>query len=175
MADADEILIPAIAADGSLFPVGKLRAHREALLHLAVSVFVFDGDALLLQQRALSKYHCGGLWANACCSHPHWDESPAACAARRLKEELGVSLALRPAGGTDYFAEVGGGLCEHERVSFFVADAERARLALAPDPAEVMATRWVTPDTLRRELASSPKIFAPWFRLYAERFPGFVF
>ena len=61
------IIIPAIAGDGSLYPVEKLKAHVDGLFHLAISIFVFDGDHLLIQKRASSKYHCGGLWANTCC------------------------------------------------------------------------------------------------------------
>ncbi|MEM9778369.1 MAG: NUDIX domain-containing protein, partial [Pseudomonadota bacterium] len=80
-------MIPAWV-EGELTPVGKLEAHERGLRHPAVSVFVMDGDRILLQQRALSKYHTPGLWANTCCTHPHWGEDPADCANRRLTEEL---------------------------------------------------------------------------------------
>jgi isopentenyl-diphosphate delta-isomerase len=72
---SDEIIIPAIADDGTLFPIEKMEAHRIAQQHLAISVFVFSGTKLLIQQRAKGKYHCPGRWANTCCSHPHWQES----------------------------------------------------------------------------------------------------
>ena len=82
-------LIPAWI-DGSLAPVPKLAVHRMGLRHNAVSVFVTRGGAVLIQRRALDKYHSAGLWANTCCTHPHWGESAAACARRRLGEELGI-------------------------------------------------------------------------------------
>ena len=72
--------------DGRLTPVDKLHAHVAGLRHKAVSVFVRRGDEILLQQRALGKYHTPGLWANTCCTHPHWDEPARACAVRRLGE-----------------------------------------------------------------------------------------
>lgn len=152
--------------DGRLQPVEKLAVHRRGLRHPAVSVFVMDGARTLLQRRALGKYHTPGLWANACCTHPHWGEAPAACAARRLREELGVaSLALAPRGPVEYRAEVGGGMIEHEDVEIFTAEAGPA-LALAPDPAEVMDTRWVELAALRDEIAVAPDRFTPWLRIY---------
>ena len=170
-----EIVIPAIAADGSLYPIEKLEAHRRGVLHLAISAFVFDGDRLLIQRRATDKYHCGGLWANTVCTHPHWGEPMRDCAERRLREELGVALALAPVGVSDYRAEVGGGLIEHERVHMFRARADAETLALAPDPDEVAETRWVARDALRAEIAERPERFTPWFRIYVARWPDFAF
>lgn len=164
-------VIPAIAEDGSYYPIGKLQAHREAVLHLAISVFVFDGDYLLIQQRALDKYHCGGQWANTCCTHPHWDEPLATAAARRLHEELGFGVPLMAHRDTEYAADVGGGLHEHERVTMFIGHADRKRLKIVPNPAEVAAVRWIKPAALKREMAATPDAFTPWFRIYCERFP----
>ena len=73
-ASDDARLIAAIDGDGQRFAIDKLEAHRKGLLHDAVSVFVFDGEDMLIQQRAAAKYHCPGLWANACCTHPDWGE-----------------------------------------------------------------------------------------------------
>ena len=152
--------------DGRLQPVEKLAVHRRGLRHPAVSVFVMDGARTLIQRRALGKYHTPGLWANACCTHPHWGETPAACAARRLREELGIAgLALVPRGLVAYRAEVGGGMVEHEEVEIFVAEAGPT-LALSPDPAEVMDTRWVDLAALRDEIAAAPDRFTPWLRIY---------
>jgi isopentenyl-diphosphate delta-isomerase len=73
----------------------KLLAHREGRLHRAVSVFIFNPEGqMLLQQRALSKYHSGGLWSNACCGHPRPGESEKNAAERRLFEEMGVRCQL---------------------------------------------------------------------------------
>lgn len=166
---ADEALIPGIGPAGALYPIGKMAAHRAGAFHLAVSVFVFDGDDLLIQQRAAGKYHCALQWANTCCSHPHWGEPPAAAAARRLREELGLSVPLTPADIVDYRAEVTDGLIEHERVHVFRAEVQRAALRLAPDPAEVAATRWADRRALQAEAHAAPERFAPWFRIYLDR------
>ena len=83
-------MIPAWV-DGTLKPVDKLECTSRGLRHKAVSVFVMRGNAMLIQRRALGKYHTPGLWANTCCTHPDWDEDPLDCARRRLAEELGIT------------------------------------------------------------------------------------
>ncbi|WP_305983764.1 isopentenyl-diphosphate Delta-isomerase [Roseibium sp. MMSF_3544] len=169
------IIIPAVASDGSLFPVEKMAAHVQGLLHLAVSVFVFDGDLLLIQRRAAAKYHCGGQWANTCCSHPHWDETVEACAERRLQEELGFSIPLTRHQTVEYEASVGNGLSEHERVTLFTAQVDRSKLNIEPNPEEVDDVRWVDAKTLHAEVAETADAFTPWFRIYLERFPDLRF
>jgi isopentenyl-diphosphate delta-isomerase len=162
---ASEEMIPAWV-DGRLQPVGKLEVHQRGLRHKAVSVFVIDGRRVLIQQRALTKYHTPGLWANTCCTHPRWDEDPAACAVRRLREELGIT-GLFPAFAdrVEYRADVGGGLIEHELVDIFVAEAG-ANLTLALNPDEVAATRWVDLYDLSAEVLRTPDKFTPWLRIY---------
>ena len=153
-------LIPAWV-DGALAPVDKLEVHRRGLRHRAVSVFLRRGDRVLLQQRAMGKYHTPGLWANACCTHPHWGEAAPDCAARRLAEELGVrDTALVYRHQLEYRADVGNGM-----VDVFVGEAGSG-LDLAPDPAEVMDTRWVCIGALAREVNREPARFTPWLRIY---------
>ncbi len=156
-------LIPAWV-NGHLRPVDKMEVHQRGLRHPAISVFVMDGNRTLLQRRALSKYHTPGLWANACCTHPHWGEGIDACAARRLREELGITgLTLTPRDMIEYQADVGQGLTEYELVSLFIAEGP-VTLELNPD--EVMDTRWVRLDTLRQEIEEHPDLFTPWLRIY---------
>lgn len=158
-------MIPAWV-DGLLTQVEKLEVHRRGLRHKAVSVFVMRGREVLLQRRALAKYHTPGLWANTCCTHPGWGEDPLQCAARRLREELGITgLALQRSGGIEYRADVGAGLIEHEVVDVFSAPAP-ASLTIRPDPGEVMEARWVNLDTLAAEVATTPERFTPWLRIY---------
>ena len=146
--------------DGRLVPVGKMEVHLKGLRHKAVSVFVMQGRRVLIQQRALAKYHTPGLWANTCCTHPRWDEDPAACAVRRLREELGIE-GLFPAFAdrVEYRAEVGGGMIEHELVDIFVAEAP-ASLDLYDLSAEVLRT---------------PERFTPWLRIYLEQHMDRIF
>ncbi|MGQ0610529.1 MAG: isopentenyl-diphosphate delta-isomerase [Paracoccaceae bacterium] len=158
-------MIPAWV-NGTLEPVDKLEVHRRGLRHPAVSVIVMRGGQTLLQRRAAGKYHSPGLWANACCTHPHWGEDPAACAARRLGQELGVrGLDLRPLTRTEYRASVSPDMTEHEIVDIFLAEAPEG-LPLSPDPAEVSHTRWTSLPDLRAEVAAEPARFTPWLRIY---------
>ncbi|WP_299031883.1 isopentenyl-diphosphate Delta-isomerase [uncultured Sulfitobacter sp.] len=169
-----DIMIPAWI-DGELQPVEKLDAHLRGLRHKAVSVFVMAGDAMLIQRRALGKYHTPGLWANTCCTHPEWDEADNTCAIRRLGEELGITdIQPNHRGQVEYRADVGGGLIEHELVEVFTVEATRA-LALALNPDEVMDTRWITLDDLRRDIAATPEIFTPWLRIYMEQHSALIF
>ena len=93
----------------------KLEAHRKGLLHRALSVFIFNSKhELLLQQRALHKYHSAGLWTNTCCSHPRAGEQVIDAANRRLKEEMGMQATLTCAGHFIYKTDLEHGLIEHE-------------------------------------------------------------
>ena len=158
-------LIPAWV-DGTLTPMDKIAVHRRGLRHPAVSVFVFQGDRLLVQRRALGKYHTPGLWANTCCTHPFWGEDAATCAARRLDEELGIAgLPLTWRDRIEYRADVGNGMTEHEVVDLFTATAPPG-LTVTPDPAEVMTTNWMTLDALNAAIAARPGDFTPWLRIY---------
>lgn len=168
------IMIPAWV-DGTLIPVEKLEAHERGLKHKAVSVFVLRGRQVLLQQRAMGKYHTPGLWANTCCTHPDWDEAPGDCAVRRLDDELGIKgLPLEHRHHLEYRAEVGGGLIEHEVVDVYVGHAPEA-FRIAPNPDEVMAIEWVDFDDLQATIARTPERFTPWLRIYMAEHASTIF
>ncbi|WP_294606650.1 isopentenyl-diphosphate Delta-isomerase [Roseovarius sp.] len=168
------VLIPAWVG-GDLVPVEKLEVHQRGLRHKAVSVFVMAGDDLLIQRRALGKYHTPGLWANTCCTHPNWNEDAGACAHRRLAEELGITgLSLSHRDRVEYRADVGAGLVEHEVVDIFMARVP-TRIPLAPNPEEVMDTRWVSLDTLRAGLQRQPSDYTPWLRIYMQEHAAQIF
>ncbi len=151
---------------GVLVPFDKMAVHRRGLRHKAISVFVMRAGQILLQRRALGKYHTPGLWANTCCTHPHWGEDDLTCATRRLDEELGIrGLTLREVREIEYRAAVGADMVEHEVVRLFVAEAP-AEMPVEPDPDEVCDTRWVDPATLQAELSRWPERFTPWLRIY---------
>jgi isopentenyl-diphosphate delta-isomerase len=148
----------------------KLEAHKEGLLHRAVSVFVFDErDRLLLQRRAADKYHSGGLWSNTCCTHPYPGETPLAAAARRLLEEMGLAVQLSAAGSIVYRADFGNGLIEHEYDHLFVG---RFGGTPRPNPAEVSDWRWIEPDELERQRSESPGDYTAWLWLALDGLEG---
>jgi isopentenyl-diphosphate delta-isomerase len=145
-------------------PVGtapKLAAHTApGRLHLAVSVFLYrDDGALLIQQRAASKYHFPGVWANSCCSHPGPGEPIAAAAHARVLEELGVRVTLSGAGSFVYRASCPhSGLVEHEFDAVFIGTLHEPA---EPDPKEVAALEFVTVEELGDRRFEGT--LAPWF------------
>jgi len=149
----------------------KLAAHRDGgRLHRAFSIVLFDpAGRMLLQRRAATKYHFGGLWTNACCGHPRPGEAIDEAASRRLREELGVEAALRKVFTFRYTAtDVPSGLTERELDHVFVGTlTAEAR----PDPAEIDAVRWVAGEELARDLADRPERYTPWFGHVVERLP----
>jgi isopentenyl-diphosphate Delta-isomerase len=155
-----------ILVDRRDVPLGtraKQEAHVDGLLHRAFSIFVFDAAGrTLLQRRAITKYHSGGLWSNTCCSHPRPGESTARAAQRRLFEEMGFHCPLEVAFSFVYRADVGGGLMEHEYDHVFIGRFDGSP---APDPAEVDDWRWIEPAALDREARERPDRFTFWFHV----------
>lgn len=154
----------------------KLQAHETGLLHRAFSVIVFnDRGDILLQQRALHKYHSAGLWTNACCSHPRDGETVMAAAHRRLKEEMGFDCGLTPVDVLHYTTPpLDTGLIENEMLHLLAGLATPKDIAF--DPSEVNAVRWISPSELEKAVAASPDQYSYWFKLYLQRFDmGAVF
>jgi isopentenyl-diphosphate Delta-isomerase len=144
----------------------KLSAHEPpGRRHLAFSVFLFDpAGRLLLQQRARSKYHFPGIWANTCCSHPSPGEDLLASAGGRVLDELGLVVpgGLRDVGVFEYRAEdAASGLVEHEVDHVLVGEIDPPAGDPPFDQEEVEAVRWVVPDEVRE--AGPADGFAPWF------------
>lgn len=141
----------------------KVEAHRRGLLHRAFSIFLFSpGGLCLVQRRAGGKYHSGGLWANACCSHPRPGEDLALATGRRLEEELGVRCDLRKLFEVAYDLDVGDGLREAEYNHTFVGTLE-TDAPIAPDPEEVSDWAWRPVAEINAALEAGTGDYAPWF------------
>ncbi len=159
----EEILLELVDESGATIGTAeKLSAHLPpGRLHRAFSVFLFDASGrLLLQRRALGKYHSPGVWSNTCCGHPYPGEQPFVAAARRVSEELGLAPELMCAAGTVRYnhPDPASGLVEQEFNHLFVGVVSAAA---RPDPEEVAETRFVTPRELA-ELAADSTL-SSWF------------
>jgi len=141
----------------------KMEAHMKAVLHRAFSVFVFNNKGeMLLQQRAISKYHSGGLWTNACCSHPRPGEETADAAQRRLQEELGFTTELQKAFTFSYHAPFDNGLAENEFDHVFIGKFDGE---ITPLPSEVQDFCYKKMEDISSSLESHPQKYTAWFHL----------
>lgn len=141
----------------------KMEAHEKALLHRAFSVFIFNSKGeMLLQQRALSKYHSGGLWTNACCSHPQPGEKTTEAANRRLKEEMGFQTKLTKLFDFVYKADFDNGLTEYEFDHVFAGEYEGP---IEVDKNEVNDFCYKNINDVRDSLVSHPQKYTAWFHL----------
>ena len=155
-------------------PIGKMekqQAHIEGLLHRAFSIFIFNSEKkLLLQKRASSKYHCGGLWTNSCCSHPRENENIQDAANRRLAEEMGMQCSLKPIFTFMYRAEFDNGLIEHEFDHVFFGESDQNPKI---NPEEVETYRYIAMENLQQEVKEFPENFTPWFIIALDRVLAF--
>jgi len=149
-------------------PIGiidKISAHKYAMLHRAFSVFIYrirNGNIeLLLQQRQLDKYHCGGLWTNTCCSHPPPHQDILTSAKKRLQYEMGISADLELIGRFHYVAILDNGFFENELDYVLVGSCYDQEIPFNEE--EVHAIKWISMEELHLELTQSPELFTPWF------------
>ena len=160
-------LITAINVDDdtAAYPVEKLEAHVNNIRHAAISIFVFNGSRMLLQKRAETKYHSGGLWANTVCSHPRWNESFTACAGRRLEEELGWQVPVEKFGEISYQAKVGE-LFENEYVHCFYGQFDETIDVEQFNEDEVCDVKWLTIPEAMQQIEKHPSHYTQWFKIY---------
>lgn len=156
------------AQDQSTGVMEKIEAHRMGLLHRALSVIIFNSKKeMLLQRRALGKYHSPGLWTNTCCSHPYPQEPPLNAANRRLKEEMGMVTNLEFVFKFLYKVDFENGLIEHELDHVFVgASDENPQL----NPEEAMDFTWISIADLKKNMTEDPNAYTYWFKLIIETY-----
>lgn len=144
-------------------PVGyeyKLETHQKGLLHRAFSVFLWDGKKMFIQKRAEGKYHSGGLWANACCSHPREGETLESAVNRRMKEELGIHTETEELFSFVYRAVFDNGLTEYEFDHVFLGKYD-GKIELNPE--EASEGRWIKLEELAESLQKEPERYCAWF------------
>lgn len=148
--------------DQQIGTIEKMEAHRKGLLHRAFSVMIENSKGeILIQKRAKSKYHSGGLWSNACCSHPKPGEKTEEAAARRILEELGIEL--RPIFSHTFIYRVtfSNQLIEHELDHVYVARFDGLPII---NKTEVEDWKFVDPQQLLKQIELNPDQYTHWFK-----------
>jgi len=164
----EEQVILVDSNDNKIGLMNKIEAHEKALLHRAFSVFIFNKKGqLMLQQRALDKYHCGGLWTNTCCSHQRDGETTLQAAKRRLNEEMGFQTQLEEKFSFIYKAPFDNGLTEHELDHVLVGFYEDAPVL---NKTEAASWKWIDIQSLEEDIKTNPEAYTPWFKIIFEKF-----
>ena len=141
----------------------KMEAHQKGLLHRAFSVFIFNSKGeLLLQKRAKDKYHSGGLWTNACCSHPFPGENTLSAAKRRLMEEMGMNCDLEHAFSFIYKVNLDKGMTEHELDHVFIGVSDESPKL---NVHEVEDFKYVTLEQAEQLIKNNPESLTEWFKI----------
>ena len=154
--------------DNQLGLMPKMEAHQKAILHRAFSVFIFNTkNELMLQQRALHKYHSPGLWTNTCCSHQRNGESNLDAGKRRLQEEMGFVAPLQETTSFIYKTPFDNGLTEHELDHILVGNYEKDPII---NPEEVAAWKWMPLEDVKKDIINNPDLYTAWFKIIFEKF-----
>ena len=145
----------------------KMKVHQKGLLHRAFSIFVFNSKReLLIQQRAKSKYHCGRMWANTCCSHPKPNETYSQATHRRLKQEMGFDCKLKKLFCFVYRKEFENGLIENEYDCVFIGKFDGTP---KPNKKEVMNYKWISVKDLKKDIKKNPNKYTIWLKIALDR------
>tara|TARA_B110000238_G_scaffold192291_1_gene227474 strand:- start:1356 stop:1871 length:516 start_codon:yes stop_codon:yes gene_type:complete len=160
-----------ILVDTSDNPIGtmpKMEAHEKAALHRAFSVFIINNEGqLMLQQRALHKYHSPGLWTNTCCSHQRLGETNLEAGARRLQEEMGFETPLEELFSFIYKAPFDNGLTEHELDHILLGYYDAVPEI---NEEEVASWKWMDLEQVAEEKKTKPENYTVWFKIIFDRF-----
>jgi len=146
----------------------KLEAHKKAVLHRAFSVFIFnDKNELMLQQRALDKYHSPGLWTNTCCSHQRDGETNIQAGKRRLQEEMGFVVDLKESISFIYKAPFDNGLTEHEYDHVLLGKYNDEPKI---NPNEAAGWKWMPLEEVKVDILLHPQLYTEWFKVIFDKF-----
>ncbi len=161
--NVDEMVILVDENDKVIGSEEKMKTHREGKLHRAFSIFVFNSKGeTLLQKRAKIKYHSGGLWSNACCSHPRPGENLEDAVHRRLKEEMGFDCDLQKVFHFVYKTNLDNNLTEHEFDHVFIGHYDGG---VEINPNEVEDFKWINIDALKESMEKHPENYTEWFKI----------
>jgi len=165
---SEELVILVNDKDEQIGLMPKLEAHEKALLHRAFSVFIFNkNNELMLQKRALDKYHSPGLWTNTCCSHQREGESNLEAGKRRLQEEMGFTTVLKETISFIYKAPFDNGLTEHEFDHILVGNFNGIPNI---NSSEVADWKWMPIEDVKNDITNNPSIYTEWFKIIFDKF-----
>ncbi len=149
--------------DNAIGTMEKLEAHQKGILHRAFSVLLFNSKGeILLQKRAIGKYHSGGLWTNTCCSHPLPGESMNEATRRKLIQEMGIDLKPEFAYKFIYKTDLDDNLIEHEYDHVFIGMHDGDPII---NGEEVDDWKFSDLPSLRADMKENPEAYTYWFRL----------
>lgn len=151
----------------------KMKVHENGgKLHRAFSIFIFNNKSeMLIQLRSVKKYHFGGLWTNACCSHPNEGENLEEAVIRKLNQEFGFTTNLKELFSFTYKAtDKNSGLTEHEFDHVFIGEFNGVP---QPNPEEIDNFKWISIQDLENEIETHPENFTPWFKIIMEKLISF--
>ncbi|NRB58849.1 MAG: isopentenyl-diphosphate Delta-isomerase [Winogradskyella sp.] len=158
--------------DNQIGLMPKMEAHEKAVLHRAFSVFIFNNrNELMLQQRAMHKYHSPGLWTNTCCSHQRDGESNLEAGKRRLEEEMGFVTELEESTSFIYKAPFSNGLTEHEYDHIMIGYYNDEPII---NKEEVADWKWMNLEAVKLDIAQHPENYTAWFKIIFEKFYEFI-
>lgn len=168
----EEYVILVNEKDEQIGLMPKLEAHEKAQLHRAFSVFILNSkNEIMLQQRAVEKYHSPLLWTNTCCSHQREGETNVEAGSRRLFEEMGFRTSLKELFSFIYKAPFDNGLTEHEfdhvMIGYYEENPEINRY-------EVEDWKWMDIDAIKVDMDKNPEIYTVWFRIIFDEFYHFL-
>ena len=158
--------------DNQIGLMPKLEAHEKGVLHRAFSVFIFNNNGeLMLQKRALTKYHSPGLWTNTCCSHQREGESNIYSAKRRLSEEMGFVTELQEKTSFIYKAKFDNGLIEHELDHIIVGNYNLSPII---NSFEVDSWKWMSMENIKNNIKDQPYNYTAWFKIIFEKYYKYI-
>ena len=158
--------------DNQIGLMPKLEAHEKGVLHRAFSVFIFNNDGeLMLQRRALTKYHSPGLWTNTCCSHQRDGETNIISGKRRLNEEMGFNTELFEKTSFIYKAKFDNGLTEHEFDHVLVGSYNHSPII---NSNEVDSWKWMSMENIKKDIKDHPDNYTAWFKIIFEKYYKYI-
>ena len=158
--------------DNQIGLMPKLEAHEKGVLHRAFSVFIFNNHGeLMLQRRALTKYHSPGLWTNTCCSHQRDGETNIISGKRRLNEEMGFDTELFEKTSFIYKAKFDNGLTEHEFDHVLVGSYNCSPII---NSTEVDSWKWMSMENIKKDIKDHPDNYTAWFKIIFEKYYKYI-